>query len=167
MDTGGGDEGRRVFGPAELRWLRVQGARGPPSRCGWAGGSADPSAAGTGERSVRGGERKFQSSPSRSNPSEGAVRELCAPLRPPHTHLWSAQCRITQQITAAAAALQECPSPTAPYGSCTERRVRRGCSPCMLCINFSNLKRKKRLPPSSSARNLLQVMRSNGTPVNQ
>lgn len=46
----------------------------------------------------------------------------------------------------AAAELQECPSPTAPHGSCTERRVRRGCSPLryIVCINFYNLQENRK-----------------------
>lgn len=49
----------------------------------------------------------------------------------------------------AAAELQECPSPTAPHGSCTERRVRRGCSPYILCINFYTLQKNKKTQPST------------------
>lgn len=69
-----------------LRWLRVQGARSPPSRCGCAGVTAGFSSARTG-KGFWGERRKLDSSPSQSNPSEEAARELCVPLRPPHTHL--------------------------------------------------------------------------------
>lgn len=86
MKTGGGEERMRVFRPAAQRWLRVQGARSPPSRCSCAGVIAEGSPAGTGKRFL-GERRTFQSFPSQSNRSEEAVRELCLPLRPPHTHL--------------------------------------------------------------------------------
>lgn len=87
MKTGGGEERKRVFRPAALRWLRVQGARGPPSRCGCAGVTAESSPAGTGKRFLAERRKLQSSSPSQSDPSEEAVRELCLPLRPPHTHL--------------------------------------------------------------------------------